>query len=142
MAALNRPILPIVAPTPTDRLLPFEKALLEAVASALQPPEAGLLTQQLACINSVRRPLDWKLIEFHCKRWFLVRWPREVLFARRDNFRIATITCQFGMNETHAELWAADGHVQALQSTLGFSGLSISGALRVISVDINTQKHL
>ncbi len=138
MAALNRSLRPIVAPTPTDRLLPFEKTLLDAVASALQPPDAALLAQQLACINSVRRPRDWKFIEFHCKRWFRVRWPPEVLFARTDRFCVATVTCQFGMNETQGELWAADGHLQALQSSLGFSGLSISGPLRIISVNTQT----
>ncbi|RLJ40211.1 hypothetical protein [Acidovorax sp. 106] len=134
MAALTGSLRPIVAPTPTNQLLPFEKALLIAAASALQPTEATLLTKQVACINSVQRPLDWKRIEFQCKHWFRVRWPAPLLFDRTEKFRIATIACQFGAKDTLVDVWATDGHVSALESSLGLSGLSISGPLNIVAV--------
>ncbi|PTT22084.1 hypothetical protein DBR12_04805 [Acidovorax sp. HMWF029] len=125
MAALTGSLRPIAAPTPTDQLLPFEKALLQATASALQPAEAALLAKQVACINNIRRPSDWKRIEFQCKRWFQVRWPAPLLFARTDTFRIATIACQFGAKDALVDVWAEGGHVSALESSKGFSGLAI-----------------
>lgn len=138
MAALSGPHRPIVAPTPANQLQPFEKALLVASSAALQPAEAALLAKQVACINSIRRPSDWKLIEFQCKRWFWVHWPARVLFGRTEKFRIATIACQFGDKETQVDVWAADGHVSALESSVGFSGLSISGPLNIVAVHPST----
>lgn len=134
MAALTGSLRPIAAPTPTDQLLPFEKALLQTTASALQPAEAALLAKQVACINNIRRPSDWKRIEFQCKRWFQVRWPAPLLFARTDTFRIATIACQFGAKDALVDVWAEGGHVSALESSMGFSGLSISGPLNIVAV--------
>ncbi len=134
MAALTGSFRPIVAPTPANQLLPFEKALLHAAASALQPAEAALLAKQVACINNIRRPSDWKRIEFQCKCWFRVRWPAPLLFAKTETFRIATITCQFGVKDALVDVWAEDGHVSALESAVGFSGLSISGPLNIVAV--------
>ena len=134
MVALTGSLRPIVAPTPTDQLLPFEKALLQATASALQPAEAVLLLKQVDCINNIRRPFDWKRIEFQCKRWFQVRWPTALLFDRADTFRIATIACQFGAKDALVDVWAEGGHVSALESSMGFSGLSISGPLNIVAV--------
>ena len=134
MAALTGSLRPIVAPTPANQLLPFEKALLHATASALQPTEAALLAKQVDCINHIRRPSDWKRIEFQCKHWFRVRWPASLLFDRTEKFRIATIACQFGAKDTLVDVWAAEGHVSALESSLGFSGLSISGPLNIAAV--------
>ena len=134
MAALTGSLRPIVAPTPTDQLLPFEKALLQATASALQPAEAVLLAKQVDCINHIRRPSDWKRIEFQCKRWFLVRWPAQLLFDRTEAFRIATIACQFGAKDALVDVWAEGGHVSALESAVGLSGLSIAGPLNILGV--------
>ncbi|OYD48870.1 hypothetical protein [Acidovorax kalamii] len=134
MAALTGSLRPIVAPTPTDQLLPFEKALLQATASALQPAEAVLLAKQVDCINHIRRPSDWKRIEFQCKRWFLVRWPAQLLFDRTEAFRIATIACQFGVKDALVDVWAEGGHVSALESAVGLSGLSIAGPLNILGV--------
>lgn len=134
MAALTGSLRPIVAPTPTDQLLPFEKALLQATASALQPAEAVLLAKQVDCINHIRRPSDWKRIEFQCKRWFLVRWPAQLLFDRTETFRIATIACQFGVKDALVDVWAEGGHVSALESAMGLSGLSIAGPLNILGV--------
>ena len=134
MAALTGSLRPIVAPTPANQLLPFEKTLLYAAASALQPAEAELLAKQVACINHIRRPADWKRIEFQCKHWFRVRWPAALLFDRTEKFRIATIACQFGAKDTLVDVWAAEGHVSALESSVGFSGLSISGPLNILAV--------
>lgn len=134
MVALSGSLRPIVAPTPSNQLLPFEKALLQATASALQPAEAVLLAKQLDCINNIRRPSDWKRIEFQCKRWFQVRWPAPLLFARTDTFRIATIACRFGAKDALVDVWAEGGHVSALESSMGFSGLSISGPLNIVAV--------
>lgn len=134
MAALTGSLRPIVAPTPTDQLLPFEKALLQATASALQPAEAVLLAKQVDCINHIRRPSDWKRIEFQSKRWFLVRWPAQLLFDRTEAFRLATIACQFGAKDALVDVWAEGGHVSALESAVGLSGLSIAGPLNILGV--------
>ena len=134
MAALTGSLRPIVAPTPANQLLPFEKALLHAAASALQPTEAALLAKQVDCINHIRRPSDWKRIEFQCKHWFRVRWPAQLLFDRTETFRIATMACQFGAKDALVDVWAEGGHVSALESAVGFSGLSISGPLNILAV--------
>lgn len=134
MAALTGSLRPIVAPTPTDQLLPFEKALLQATASALQPAEAVLLAKQVDCINHIRRPSDWKRIELQSKRWFLVRWPAQLLFDRTEAFRLATIACQFGAKDALVDVWAEGGHVSALESAVGLSGLSIAGPLNILGV--------
>ena len=134
MAALTGPLRPIVAPTPANQLLPFEKALLHAAASALQPAEAALLAKQVACINHIRRPADWKRIEFQSKRWFLVRWPAPLLFDRTETFRIATMACRFGAKDALVDVWAEGGHVSALESSVGLSGLSIAGPLNILAV--------
>ena len=123
----------IVAPTPAHQLLPFEKALLDATAAALRPAEAQQLVQQIACINRVQRVADWKRIELRSQRWGWQRWPAGVLFARRDAFRLATLSCRFGAHEAVVDVWAADGHVASLQATHGLSGLSIAGPLQVIA---------
>ena len=73
-------------------------------------------------------------IEFQCKRWFQVRWPTALLFDRADTFRIATIACQFGAKDALVDVWAEGGHVSALESSMGFSGLSISGPLNIVAV--------
>ena len=134
MAALTGPLRPIVAPTPANQLLPFEKALLHAAASALQPAEAALLAKQVACINHIRRPADWKRIEFQCKHWFRVRWPAQLLIERTETFRIATMACQFGVKDALVDVWAEGGHVSALECAVGLSGLSISGPLNILAV--------
>lgn len=134
MAALNFSAPHIVAPTPGNKLLPFEKALLDATAATLAPEDARLLAQQQLSINNVRRVSDWKRIEFFSKRWVWVRWPADVLWARKDAFRLATVSCQFGVKEAVVEVWAADGHVGSLQASAGLSGLSIAGPLRILAV--------
>ena len=134
MFALTRSLRPIVAPTPTDQLLPFEKALLQATASAMPSAEVVLLAKQVDCINNIRRSFDWKRIEFQCKRWFQVRWPTALLFDRTDTFRIATIACQFGAKDALVDVWAEGGHVSALESSIGFSGLSSSALLNIVAV--------
>ena len=119
MAALTGPLRPIVAPTPANQLLPFEKALL---------------AKQVACINHIRRPADWKRIEFQCKHWFRVRWPAQLLFDRTEAFRLATMACQFGAKDALVDVWAEGGHVSALECAVGLSGLSISGPLNILAV--------
>lgn len=129
----------VVAPTPRNLILPFEKALLESIATALEPEDATLLRKQIACINRVRRLMDWKVIEFQCKRWFRVRWPAEILFARSEKFHLGTIACNFGAKQALVDVWAADGHVASLQSSQGLSGLSISGPLCIATVNPSAQ---
>jgi hypothetical protein len=137
MAALTGSFRPIVAPTPASQLLPFEKVLLHAATSAPQPTEAALLAKQVDCINHIHRPSDWKRIEFQCKRWFRVRWQAQLLFDRTETFRIATIACQFGVKDALVDVWAEGGHVSALESSVGFSGLSISGPLNIVAGNRN-----
>ena len=134
MAALNLSAPRIVAPTPANKLLPFEKALLDATVAALRPEDARLLAQQLPRINNIRRVADWKQIELYSKRWLWHHWPAAVLFQRKDKFRLATLSCRFGVKETVVEVWATDGHVSALQSATGLSGLSIAGPLHIAAV--------
>jgi len=135
MAALNFSAPRIVAPTPANKLLPFEKALLNATAAALAPADGRLLAQQVLCINNIRRVSDWKQIELYSKRWLWHRWPAGVLFARKEKFRLATVLCRFGVKDAQVEVWAADGHVSALQAAPGLSGLSIAGPLTILAVD-------
>ncbi|BEP91941.1 hypothetical protein GmRootA79_03250 [Acidovorax sp. A79] len=135
MAALNFSAPRIVAPTPTNKLLPFEKALLDATAATLPAADARLLAQQVLCINNIRRVSDWKQIELYSKRWLWHRWPAGVLFARKEKFRLATVSCRFGVKDAHVEVWAVDGHVSALSASTGLSGLSIAGPLSILAVD-------
>lgn len=136
MAALNFSAPCIVAPTPANKLLPFEKALLDATSAALPPADARLLAQQVLCINNIRRVSDWKQIELYSKRWLWYRWPAGVLFARKERFRLATVSCRFGVNkDAYVEVWAVDGHVSALSASTGLSGLSIAGPLSILAVD-------
>ena len=135
MAALDFSAPCIVAPTPANKLLPFEKALLDATSAALPPADARLLAQQVLCINNIRRVSDWKQIEFYSKRWLWQRWPAGVLFARKDNLRLAMVSCRFGVKDAHVEVWAVEGHVSALSASTGLSGLSIAGPLSILAVD-------
>lgn len=134
MAALNPPGPSIVAPTPANKLLPFEAALLDAAATALAPAEARLLAQQVLCINSVRRVSDWTVIEFSSKRWLWHRWPARALFSRKDEFLLATVVSQFGGKQAQVQVWSADGHVSSLKASAGLSGLSIAGPLNIVAV--------
>lgn len=130
--------MPVVAPTPTYELLPFERGLLDVAATVLHPSDAALLAKQMVCINRVQRLLDWKEIEFYCMRWFRVQWPENVLFARREEFRLANVLCKFGSKEAVVDVWAVGGHVFSLESPVGFSGLSISGPLSIVKVSAGT----
>lgn len=124
----------VMPPTPAGKLLPFESQLLTAVADALPTEWRPLLLQQIACINLVQRPLDWKEITFSCRRWVGVRWPKQVLFPERGGIRLAECECVFGARSAHIAVWAVDGHVHALKSVQGMSGLSISGPFSVASM--------
>ena len=117
--------------TPSSRLLPFELQLLAAVGKAVDPQISGLLEQQVNCINHVQRLLDWKTIEFYCKKWLRVRWPESVLFQDREQFRLATVACTFGTTDARITVWAVGGHLFSLESPIGMSGLSISGPLSI-----------
>jgi hypothetical protein len=123
----------VMPPTPSHRLLPFESQLLTAVGRVLPHENSVLLERQVTCINHVQRGLDWKNIEFSCKRWFAVRWPASVLFQSRERFRLATVDCTFGTTDARISVWAVDGHVLSLESSIGMSGLSISGPLSIRS---------
>ena len=125
---------PIVAPTPTNKLLPFEKTLLDACTAALAPEDARRLAQQVACINHIKRTSDWRTIELHSKRLLWNHWPAASLFVRRDPFRLATVACQFGHQPAQVEIWAGGGHVASLASTVGLSGLSIAGPLSILAM--------
>lgn len=134
LAAPKWLLQPVVAPTPANKLLPFEKMFLDAAITVLQPSDAALLAKQAVWINNIQRLRDWKEITFSHKRWFRSRWPEHLLFTRRDRFRLAIISCTFGTKEALVDVWAADGHVDALASSTGLSGLSISGPLRIAKI--------
>ena len=117
---------PIVAPTPTNKLLPFEKTLLDACTAALAPEDARRLALQVACINHIKRTSDWRTIELHSKRLLWNHCPAASLFVRRDPFRLATVACQFGHQPARVEIWAGGGHVASLASTVGLRTCSKS----------------
>lgn len=124
----------VVDSAPRSALLPFEVQLLQAVARALDAPTGELLWAQVQAINGVKRPLDWRRIEFRCRRLLFERWPAQVLFARRERFRLAQVECRFGAKPASIAVWADGGHVTALESPVGLSGLAISGPLEVTVV--------
>jgi hypothetical protein len=128
----------IMPPTPSNQLLPFESQLLAAVEDVVPREWRPLLLQQVSCINHVQRPLDWKEIEFYCKKWFRTRWPEHVLFPERGEVRLAECDCAFGPRTSHITVWAVNGHVFSLESAQGMSGLSISGPLRIVSISRGT----
>lgn len=124
----------VVDSAPRSALLPFEVHLLQAVARALDAPTGELLWAQVQAINSVKRPLDWKRVEFRCTRLLFERWPAAILFPRRERFRLAQVECRFGTRPASIAVWADGGHVAALESAVGLSGLGIAGPLEVTAV--------
>lgn len=124
--------------TPSSTLLPFESHLLTAVADVVPGEWRSLLLQQVSCINHVQRLLDWKEIEFYCKKWFRVRWPEHLLFPEHGEVRLAECDCTFGSKSAHITVWAVNGHVFSLESTQGMSGLSISGSFGIVSISHGT----
>jgi hypothetical protein len=117
--------VPLAAPS--SKLLPFEVAILQAVARTLPERLSELLSQQLAVVNKVQRLLEWNEIEFYCMRWFKVRWPDHVLFPRRDEHSLAEVQCAFGGTEVPVTVWAVHGHVFSLESSTGLKALANSG---------------
>ncbi len=121
----------VMPPMPSSQLLSFESQLLAAVAEVVPSEWRSLLLEQVSCINHVQRLLDWKEIEFYCKKWFCVRWPEHLLFPERGEIRLAECDCTFGSKSAHITVCAANGHVFSLESAQGMSGLSISGPFRI-----------
>jgi len=113
---------------PSPKLLPYEVAVLEAVASSLPAELSELLSKQLAVVNRVQRLLEWNEIELYCMRWFKVRWPQEVFFRRHDEHSLGRVTCAFGAVEVPIEIWAVGGHVFSLESPIGLKSLASGGA--------------
>jgi hypothetical protein len=129
----------VVAHTPSNQLLPFERVVIEAVSTVLDAQSKLLLSRQVEAINFVQRPLDWKVIEFYCKRWLRgVCWPEAILFPRREDHLLAEVQCRFGAVETTIAVRAVDGHIFSLAAPVGMSGLSISGPFSLIAVRAGT----
>ena len=118
------------------KFLPYEKQILTAVANALPLAENQQFVDQIECVNKVQRLLEWNEVEFYCMHWFKVRWPERVLFARRDEFQIASVECAFGESVVPVKILVTAGHVFSLEAKQGLKALARDGVCTIKAVQL------
>lgn len=102
--------------TDMSTLLPFERAILNAVGAALPSDTRALYEAQLGDINKVQRLLEWNEIEFYCMRWFKVRWPEQHLFPSKAEIALGSGVLSADELSVEITVWAVGGHVFSIES--------------------------
>jgi len=102
---------------PRQRPFRLETAILDSIGPELPEGDALLWNAQVAAINKVHRSPDGKEVNFWVIQAGRADFPREICFARTEEFKIAVVdlTADDIKLALRARVWCVGGHLFSIE---------------------------